>query len=204
MRWLSTLGLVLWAAPLAPMLAACHQGLHSAARSDGGGGTDAALGGSDLAPTDGEARASDLADSGGGEAPLSGDSSIAVDDVAREVARIVRVGTNFGSLTVIVYSDASADRIRVGDAWNDRLPDGSPVDALPPGSPQVVKFLQDLALVNDVSALQGSSMCPGQSVSFATRIYLYVGGKIGGNLDCLDNATDAEAALAADCAVLTQ
>jgi hypothetical protein len=186
------------------MLAACHQGLHSAARSDGGGGTDAALGGSDLAPTDGEARASDLADSGGGEAPLSGDSSIAVDDVPREVARIVRVGTNFGSLTVIVYSDASADRIRVGSAWNDVLPDGSPVDALPPGSPQVVKFLQDLALVNDVSALQGSAMCPGQSVSFGTRTYLYVGENIGGNLGCLDNATDAEAALAADCAVLTQ
>jgi hypothetical protein len=120
------------------------------------------------------------------------------------VARIVRVGTNFGSLTAIVYSDASADRIRVGDAWNDRLPDGSPVDALPPGSPQVVKFLQDLALVNDVSALQGSAMCPGQSVSFGTRTYLYVGENIGGNLGCLDNATDAEAALAADCAVLTQ
>jgi hypothetical protein len=31
-----------------------------------------------------------------------------------------------------------------------------------------------------------------------------VGGNTGGNLECLDNATDAAAALAADCAVLTQ
>jgi len=203
MRWLPTLGFVLWAAPVAAMLVDCHQGLHYAARSDGGGGIDAGFGGSDLAPLYGAVWASDMSDPGTGAATPLGDSSITVDEVPCEVARIFQKGGNFGRLTVIVYSDASADRISGGDAWND-VPDGSPKDVLPPGSPQVVRFLQDLALVNDVSAMKGTSVCPGESVSFGTRTYLDVGGNIGGNLECLDNATDAQAALAADCAILTQ
>jgi hypothetical protein len=202
MRWLPTLGFVLWAATLASMLAACREGLQFAARSDGGGGTDPALGGSDLAPSHGEVWASDLSDPGSGDTPLLGDSSIAVDEIPREVARIVQLG--FSRLTVIVYSDASAERISGVDAWDDVIPDGSSMDVLPPGSPQVVRFLQDLALVNDVSAMYGTPSCPGESVSFGPRIYLVVGGDVGGNLACLDNATDAQAALAADCAILTQ
>jgi hypothetical protein len=204
MRRLPTLGFVIWAAPLPAMLAACHDGLHSAAGFDGGSGTEVANGDSDLPPPDGEVLAIDMSDSACGEAALLGDSSIAVDEIPREVARIARVGTNFGRLTVIVYSDASADRISGGDAWHDLIPDGSSMDVLPPGSPPVVKFLQDLALVNDVSVLQGPPTCPDQSVSFGTRTYLYVSGNVGGNLECLNNATEAQAALAADCVTLTR
>ena len=127
MRWLPTLGFVVWAAPLASMLAACHEGLHVAGRfdggADGGGGTAPALGGFDLAPSPDEAQASDLSAPESGETSLVGDSSIAVDEIPREVARIELYG--FTRLTVIVYSDASAERISWGDARGVVIPDGS-------------------------------------------------------------------------------
>jgi DNA-binding transcriptional regulator YdaS (Cro superfamily) len=118
------------------------------------------------------------------------------------VATIVRRGTNYGQLAVVVYSDASTVRALQPMAGNGL--DASAGPDLPPGSAAVVKLLQDLALVEDVSAIQGPPTCVGDSVSFGTRTYLTVGDKTGGNLQCPDNPTPAQAALAADCVDLTQ
>lgn len=120
-----------------------------------------------------------------------------------EVARIVRGGTNYGGLTVVVYSDASAVR-----TWEARNPDAvrlygtAPAD-LPPGSPEVSQFLQDFALVDDVSAIDGPPTCPGASVSYGTSTYVTVGEKTGGNVQCPDAPTPEQAALCADCVALT-
>jgi hypothetical protein len=140
----------------------------------------------------------------GGVTGTLADSSLVLVDAPMEVAQLLRVGTNYGRLMVVVYSDASAVRTMAGSPWDDGASDASTVTVIPPGSPEVVKFLHDLALVDDVSAIEGPPTCPGDPVSFGTRTYLTVGEKTGGNLQCPDNPTPAQGALAADCVTLTQ
>jgi hypothetical protein len=172
--------------------------------TDGGAGADGPVVPADLVPveaatSDGPVVPADLAPV---EVATSDGPLVPTDVAPVEVGTIVRRGTNYGQLTVVVYSDASTVR-----AFQPAV--GSELDAsagpdLPPGSPAVVKLLQNLALVEDVSAILGAPTCVGDSVSYGTRTYLTVGGKTGGNLQCPDNPTPAQAALAADCVDLTQ
>jgi len=140
----------------------------------------------------------------GGVTGTLADSSLVLVDAPMEVAQLLRVGTNYGSLMVVVYSDTSAVRTMVGNRWDDGASDASTVTVIPPGSPGMVKFMQDLALVDNVSVIHGPPTCTGDSVSFGTRTYLTVGEETGGNLQCPDNPTPAQEALAADCVTLTQ
>jgi hypothetical protein len=139
---------------------------------------------------------------------LLGDSSLADSGLPVEVARIVRKGTNFGPVTVVVYSDASAVRTReesmIIRGLNDAAREPS-IEVLPPGTPEVVKLLEDLTLVDDVSALGGlEGPCTGQSVSFSTRTHLTVVGKTSRNLECSDGATANDPVLTADCLALAK
>jgi len=183
-----------WAICLAGSLCACHEGLHAGNKLDaafstlGDGASEDAM----VAGGASDARNSDV--------PVPSDSAPAVD----EVARIDRIGTNYGHLVVVVYSDGSATRTRGRDPSSDAVSDGALLFVLPAGSPPVAKFLQDLALVGDVSAIEGPPTCPGDSVSFGTRTYVTVGRQVGGNLQCPDDPTPAQAALASDCVTLTQ
>lgn len=178
--------------------------MHLVSGSDGRSGPDAAEGGADVVASVDAGLASSAPDVRIADEPVLADASAILVETPTEVAQVLRRGTNYGSLTVVVYSDASAVRTMVGSVWNDGASDASTVTTLPLGSPELVKFLQDLAAVDDVSAIQGPPTCPGDSVSFGTRTYLTVGEKTGGNLQCPDNPTPAQAALAADCVTLTQ
>jgi hypothetical protein len=133
-------------------------------------------------------------------------SALADGNLPFEVARIVRVGTNFGPVTVVVYSDASAVRTREESMIVRELSDAArepSIEVLPPGSPEVVKFLEDLASVDNVAVLGGwDSWCPGQSISFSTRTYLTAGGMTSRNLECGEGATVSDPVLTADCVAL--
>jgi hypothetical protein len=125
-------------------------------------------------------------------------------NLAFEVGLIRRDGTNFGVITVVVYSDASAVRTRkqamMGLSEDAREPS---IEVLPPGSPEAVKFLEDLALVDNVAALGGSdARCAGQSISFSTRTHLTAGGVTSRNLECNDGAVVSHPVLTADCIAL--
>ena len=135
-----------------------------------------------------------------------GPSALADGNLPIEVARIVRSGTSFGAVTVVAYSDASAIRTKevattvMGSGDADA---GPSIEVLPPGSPEVVKLLGDLASVDNVAVLGGwDSMCPGQSISFSTRTYLTVGGMTSRNLECDEGATASDPVLTADCVAL--
>jgi hypothetical protein len=185
-------------------LLACSGGLRAAGHVDGSAGADGPVVPADLAPVevatfDGPVLPADLAPV---EVAISDGPVVPVDLAPVEVATIVRQGTNYGQLTVAVYSDASTVRTFQPRAGNGL--DASAGPDLPPGSAAVVKLLQDLALVEDVSAIRGAPTCAGDSVSFGTRTYVTVGDKTGGNLQCPDNPTPAQAALAADCVDLTR
>jgi hypothetical protein len=132
-------------------------------------------------------------------------------DSREEVASIrVTASTNSGEIDVVVFSDASAERT-IGPHRYDASTglDPSPM-SYPPGSPEVVTFLCDLAAVGDVSAIPAdpggpSPTLPGcaKSASFGTITTVTAGGKTSGDLQCLENPTAAATALAHDAAVLS-
>lgn len=136
------------------------------------------------------------------------DSAVVDANPPVEVARIVRRGTNFGRTTVVVFADANAVRTKEDSSLLAGSFDGLPeptVDVLPPGSPEVVKFLAELASVDDVSVIGGDEyFCVGQSVSFSTRTFVTVGGKTSRNLECDDSALVTAPALTADCLALAK
>jgi len=138
---------------------------------------------------------------------LLGDSAFMDGGPPFEVAR-VREGTNFGPVTVVAYSDASAVRTTEATLAMRSMSDAAfepSIEVLPPGTPEVFKFLEDLASVDNVAVLGGwDVMCPGQSVSFSTRTHLTVGGMISRNLECEDGATVSDTALTADCLALAR
>ena len=190
------LGFVAWAGFLSFILSACHGGMRLHAYPDAGDGAEvsAPMAPSEDAVSTGRSADTRIPDEDTEfvDATVSGDSVPVDGNVHVEVARIVREGTNFGSVTVVVYSDASAVRTKEGtltvQILNDAASEPS-VEVLPPGSPEVVRLLEDLARVDDVSVLGGWNVqCPGQSVSFSTRTYLTAGGKTSHNLESDEGA----------------
>lgn len=137
-----------------------------------------------------------------------GDVALVDGNLPVEVARIVREGTNFGRTTVVVYSDASAVRTKEDRLMIEHLRDGMAgpsVEVIPSGTPEVVKFLQDLALVPGVAGLGGTDIyCAGKSVSNSTRTHLTARGEISRNLECDDGATASDPVLTADCLALAR
>jgi hypothetical protein len=157
-----------------------------------------------VAPADGALSDTEVAD-----AATTTDSLAIAGEAGVEVARIyLSESTNTPWVQVIVYADASAVRT-VGPpkaGWLV-LADGAvvPRGALPwtfeAGSPEIIKFIQDLAAAGDVSAIPiGSCM---KSVSFGTTTHLSAGGKQSGDLQCATNVTPAQAALIGDCQALS-
>jgi hypothetical protein len=118
------------------------------------------------------------------------------------VATIVQsLSTNSSEVDVAVYSDASADR-----TLGPSRPHGTKsLDATPKiydaNSPEVAAFLSHLAEVGDVSAIPCGQCL--KSTSFGTVTTVSVDGATSGDLQCLEKPSLAQAALAADCAVLT-
>ena len=118
----------------------------------------------------------------------------------------VTASTNSPEIFVAVYCDGSAERTLGGsDAGNvgDVVP-----KTYEPSSPDVLKFLTDLDLVGEVSASPAShspanigNEC-GKSVSFGTVTTIAAGGKTSGDMQCIQNPTPDQTALAADCRVL--
>jgi hypothetical protein len=132
-------------------------------------------------------------------------------DVREEVASIrMTRSTNSAEIDVAVYSDGSAERT-VGEL--SALDAASVLDpapkTYPPGSPEVLQFLCDLAIVGDVSAIPADPGLPfpstpgcAKSASFGTITTVTAGGKTSGDLECLENPTTAVTALAQDVAAL--
>jgi hypothetical protein len=69
------------------------------------------------------------------------------------------------------------------------------------GSPEVIAFLSDLSAAGDVSLIP-TGQCA-KSVSFGTVTTVSVGDRTSGDLECLENPTTTDTALAHDCGVLT-
>ncbi len=114
-----------------------------------------------------------------------------------DVATIsLSASTNTPSVLMIVYSNAAADEI-VGPTV------GAPgySSTYPPGSPDVVAFLSDLAAVGNVAAIPTGDQCS-KSVSFGTTTTVSAGGNTSGDLQCLTDPTAAEVRLVMDCARL--
>src|ERR1039457_6321097 len=149
-------GFVVWAA--VAISAACHGGLRFTAGSDGGSRLDAAEVVPDVVTASDSALASDAPDDGTAGVPVLADSSLVLVAAPMEVAQVLRVGTNYGRLMVVVYSDASAVRPMVGNQWDDGASDAWTVTVIPPGSPEVVKFMQDLALDRKSTRLNSSHL----------------------------------------------
>jgi hypothetical protein len=156
-------------------------------------------------------------------APAADGAADAADDVRpsgccamppprTEVASIrVTASSNSRQVDVAVFSDASAERT-IGPARSDP-PTGLPQDpaSFPPGAPEVVAFLRDLAAVGDVSAIPADpGLLPfpthqgcAKSASGYTVMTVTAGGKTSGDLECLDSPAAASAtALANDAFVL--
>lgn len=118
------------------VLCACHEGMRARADASGGAGDLGVVAPSEDAPSAGPARDTQtpdetvLADAAAPDAripdTLIGDSASGDGGPALEVARIVREGTNFGTVTVTVYSDASAVRI-----WEESMKIRTFIDAAP-------------------------------------------------------------------------
>jgi hypothetical protein len=122
----------------------------------------------------------------------TGCSSSSGDGGAREIARIEETkSTNTPAIEVIVYDDASAER-----NW------GTPPNIVdrrlsPAGSPDVLQFLADLAVVGDVSAIP-TERCT-KSASFGTSTTVRALGRTSGDVQCLSNsATVADRSLQTD------
>ena len=214
MRWPRELLLL---CSLSFVLCSCHGGMR--VRTDARGAEDlGAVAPSEDAPSASPARDAYIPDeavlgdlaSTDTQIPdaLLGDSAFVDGGLPFEVARIVREGTNFGPVTVVVYSDASAVRTTEATLAMRGMSDAAfepSIEVLPPGTPEVAKFLEDLASVDNVAVLGGwDVMCTGQSVSFSTRTHLTVGGMISRNLECDDGATVSDPALTADCLALAR
>jgi hypothetical protein len=109
--------------------------------------------------------------------------------------------TNQAAMDVAVYCDASADR--TVEAGSNNL--GVAPKTFAAGSPEVAKFLADLDAVGDVAAIPaspiGQSRCP-KSISFGTETTVAARGKTSGDMQCLQEPTAAQMALAADCEIL--
>ncbi|HEY6477472.1 MAG TPA: hypothetical protein VI456_12900 [Polyangia bacterium] len=117
---------------------------------------------------------------------------------APEVARIVvSASTNSAEVDVVVNSDGSAVRT-IGPPKNDVL-DSDPA-MFPADSAAGLAFLSDLAAVGDVSMIP-ITLC-GKSASFGTTTEVTAGGVASGDLQCIDNPTEVESALAKDCDTL--
>jgi hypothetical protein len=144
-------------------------------------------------------------------AETSTPSDAVLTDTAAVVVAIIdqSASTNARSSEVLVYSDGSAIRT-VGPAMGGFVlsPDGGPLPmgpspaAFPPGSPEGVQFLADLAAVGDVSNIP-TSWCP-KSVSFGTTTIVWANGKQSGDLQCADAPSPAQAAFISDCFLLSR
>jgi hypothetical protein len=148
---------------------------------------------------------------GCGREPLSAqsvDGDIGVIDTATAAVVVAIIdqsaSTNARSSEVVVYSDGSAVRTVEPPAGGFLLlPDGGSVPlgpapaSFPPGSPEVMRFLADLAVVGDVSAI-ATSWCP-KSVSFGTTTTVWARGEQSGDLQCADSPSPAQAAFISDC-----
>jgi hypothetical protein len=104
--------------------------------------------------------------------------------------------TNSPEIDVAVNADGSAERTAVGGGSIRPAP-----MSYPPESPAVEQFLADLVASGDVSQIP-TAQCP-KSASFGTTMTVTANGKTSGDLQCLQNPTAAQAALAKDCATLT-
>jgi hypothetical protein len=111
------------------------------------------------------------------------------------------LSTNSSEVDVAVYSDASATRtLGPSRPGGIKSPDAT-AKTYDAGSPEVAAFLSDLAEIGDVSAIPIGECV--KSVSFGTVTTVTVDGARSGDLQCLKAPSPAQAALAADCAVLT-
>jgi hypothetical protein len=119
------------------------------------------------------------------------------------VATVVQsLSSNSSEVDVAVYSDASAIRT-LGPSRPGGIKSNDPSAKIyDAGSPEVAAFLSDLAEVGDVSAIP-IGQCV-KSVSLGTVTTVSVDGARSGDLQCLKSPSPAQAALAADCAVLTR
>jgi hypothetical protein len=179
----------------------------SAALTDAKGGS---MEGRDDA-SEGRDGASDADDA----APRPACSAMSISDgsssgARQEVASIhVTASTNSGEIDVVVFSDRSAERTIGPHRYDASTGLDPPPKSYPPGSPEVIMFLCDLAAVGDVSAIPAdpgkpSPTLPGcaKSASFGTITTITTEGKTSGDLQCLDHPTSAATALAHDAAVL--
>jgi hypothetical protein len=130
-----------------------------------------------------------------------------------EVATINETAsTNSSAIDVAVFCDGSATRTLEprGAVGNASSLDPAP-KTFPPGSAEVLQFLADLDAVGSVSAIHASpasavlalSGCP-KSVSFGTETTISAGGKTSGDIQCLQNPSPADTAIAADSQTLLQ
>jgi hypothetical protein len=114
-----------------------------------------------------------------------------------QVASItVSHSTNTPEVDVAVYGDGSADRTLQGAPRLGLMPMSYPAN-----SPEVEQFLIDLGAVGDVSTIPTGHCI--KSASFGTTTTVTAAGKTSGDLQCLQNPTAAETALANDCKLLT-
>jgi hypothetical protein len=118
----------------------------------------------------------------------------------------VTASTNSPEIFVAVYCDGSAERT-LGDASSTNVLNVVP-KTYEPNSPDVLTFLTDLDAVGDVSAILASHApvsqggdC-GKSVSFGTITTITAQGKTSGDMQCIQDATPSQTALASDCRVL--
>jgi len=111
--------------------------------------------------------------------------------------------TNARSMKVEIFADASAERTIGPPTADEAQTDGGlgPLDgtpkSFPPGSPDVLVFLQALAGVNDLSAIPIRRNCT-KSISFGTTTTVRANGQTSGDLQCVDSESDAGDATAGE------
>lgn len=108
--------------------------------------------------------------------------------------------TNASSIAVAVYTDGSAQRALGATPLSGHTSFDPSPESFPAGTPEVVAFLADLALVGDVSSIQTNNCS--KSVSFGTRTTITANGKTSGDLQCALNPSAAQQALIQDCGPL--
>ena len=104
--------------------------------------------------------------------------------------------TNARSMKVEIFADGSAERTIGPPTPIEAQTDGGlgPLDgtpkSFPPGSTDVLLFLQALAGVNDLSAIPIRRSCT-KSISFGTETTVRANGQTSGDLQCIDSGSNA-------------
>ena len=134
-------------------------------------------------------------------------SACSAESGAAQVATIhVTRSTNSPEIFVAVYCDGSAERT-LGDTSFSNVLNVGP-ERYESNTPAVLMFLTDLRAVGDVSAIPASHASAFQggecakSASFGTVTTISAQGKTSGDMQCIQNPTPSQTALAGDCRVL--